>query len=310
MKSRTWLCLLLLAVACSQDEVATTDDLWLYANRFFDEAETRNIHLDKSTLSIRFVDKREIIPYAGYGESNPPRVRIATQYWYGYTEVQKEILMFHELGHAMLARQHTNEMLSDCIHYKSMMLAGNQFVVYDRLDDEKREYYIDELFDPSTKSPSWIGTPKPNRISVLQNVTDGWEFFAVDGSTNTAAKEDDGSLHIHGVTGTGDSYWQLSLPSNGLLPGAVMTVTFTVKTANITGGGASVTFHPDLTKNQQFWTSTALYYTLNGTHDWQTLQLTLNCYPDDKPPMFLYLSLVGTASGDVWFKNVSVDYYN
>ncbi|MEI9917395.1 MAG: hypothetical protein WDO14_01165 [Bacteroidota bacterium] len=39
--------------------------------------------------------------------------------------------MFHELGHAMLGRVHTNEMLPDCLHYKSMMLDGNQFVVYE-----------------------------------------------------------------------------------------------------------------------------------------------------------------------------------
>jgi hypothetical protein len=309
MKFRCWSCILLLfAVACSKDDDLTSD-LWVYADRFFNEAEKRNIHLDKSTVIIKFVDKAEIAPFAGYGDHNPPVVRIAREYWFNYTEVQKEILMFHELGHAVLGRLHANDMLADCVHYKSMMLSGNQFVVYDQETDEKRDYYIDELFDPSTASPAWLHVEKSDRTPVFENVTTGWQFFAVDGSTNTGTREDDNSFHIHGTGIAGDSYWQLSLPSDGLAIGSALVATFTVKTSGVAGGGASVTIHPDLSKNQSFWTSTGLYYSLDGTHEWQTLKLTLNCYPNDKPPMYLYLSLVGTASGDVWFKDVSVDYY-
>jgi hypothetical protein len=284
--------------------------MWTYADRFFTEAEARDIHLDKSNLTIKFVDKTEIAPYAGYGTINPPLVRMVKEYWDSYTEVQKEILMFHELGHAVLGRQHTNEMLPDCVHYKSMMLNGNQFVVYERVTDQKREYYIDELFNPMVESPWWAGLPKTNKTPAFENVTDGWQFSAIDGSTNTGTKEADNSLHIHGTAGSGDSFWYIPLPSNGLTVGSTITVTLKMKMTNVSDNGGNVTLHPDLTRNPNFWVSMNMYRRLDGTQDWQTIQLTLNCYPTDTPPMFLYLSLVGTASGDIWFKDVSVDYYN
>jgi len=221
--------------------------------------------------------------------------------------------MFHELGHAVLGRQHTNELLPDCSSYKSMMMDGDQFVVYASEDDIKRTYYIDELFDPRTSYPSWGGTAKTNKTSVFNNVTTGWEFFTVGGSTQTGSIEADNSFLIHSeVKGTGQGLWKLTLPSQQFPSGSTLTVTGQLKFSNVTKSALGVILQPDIEKNKYFWVSTNQYFNriTGSSEDWLPFKLTLNCYPSDKPEMFVYLYFLGDSTGDVWFKDISVDYYN
>jgi len=316
MKSRIWPWLILgLVVGChKEDDEITEGDMWIYANRFFDEAAARNIDLDKSTLTIKFVEKEEIAPYAGYGTTNPPLVRIVKDFWTQYNNTQKEILMFHELGHAVLRRQHTNEMLPNCTNYKSMMMDGNQFIIYGSETDSKRQYYIDELFNPSTPYPVWSGFMKSNKNLVLDNPTVGWTYNAEGGSLLTGSIEDDKSLRLHGTEAGagGQAFWRLAIPSEDFPIGSTIKVTIQVKYLNIVGKGAGVTLQPDLTKNKYFWTATSLYggSFVGSNSDWQDYELTLNCYPSDEPEMFIYLYMNTDSTGDIWFRNIKVDYYN
>ena len=74
-----------------------------------------------------------------------------------------EALIFHELGHCYLGREHTTDTLPNG-DPKSLMVAGNLTLfapckyVFGPLDCNqlhKRTYYLDELFDPSTPVPEW-----------------------------------------------------------------------------------------------------------------------------------------------------------
>ena len=74
-----------------------------------------------------------------------------------------EVLIFHELGHCVLGRLHQNDYLPNG-DPKSLMIQNelDQYAcVYDLSGDNdcnnlfKREYYLDELFDPTTPTPDW-----------------------------------------------------------------------------------------------------------------------------------------------------------
>lgn len=77
---------------------------------------------------------------------------------------EKELLIFHELGHCLLGRLHVSDTLPNG-DARSLMVAGDLGLyapcryVFGDVDDcnfiHKRSYYIDELFDQSTPVPSW-----------------------------------------------------------------------------------------------------------------------------------------------------------
>ena len=71
--------------------------------------------------------------------------------------MMKEDLLFHELGHALLGRKHLNSTLENG-DWKSIMCGGDK--VNNRswninYRGERRKYYLDELFDESTKQPDF-----------------------------------------------------------------------------------------------------------------------------------------------------------
>ena len=81
-----------------------------YVDIFFLEAEKRNIKISKNNLEVVFQDHRS---YCGLGDcsyqdSDIRRVEINPNCWELINATGKEILMFHELGHALLKRQHKN----------------------------------------------------------------------------------------------------------------------------------------------------------------------------------------------------------
>ena len=72
-----------------------------------------------------------------------------------HSDRSREILVFHELGHAILFRNHRTDKLPNN-DFASIMVGTtwniDDFYIF---DTEKRQYYIDELFDSSTPIPDW-----------------------------------------------------------------------------------------------------------------------------------------------------------
>lgn len=69
----------------------------------------------------------------------------------------KEYLVFHELGHCILKRNHSNLLLplGEC---KSWMREDNSVCGINLIDVEWRKYYLDELFNQATEIPKWYDT--------------------------------------------------------------------------------------------------------------------------------------------------------
>lgn len=134
-----------------------------YLARFEAEASSRNISLDinNTGLIIEFASLKNGNAGLTHFE-NPVRIEIDRTYWNAIGlkeggELMKEQLIFHELGHGVLKRDHLNQVLENN-EWKSIMCGGTKInnrswnVNYKGL---RRDYYIDELFNAATKSPEF-----------------------------------------------------------------------------------------------------------------------------------------------------------
>jgi hypothetical protein len=135
--------------------------------RFIHEGRSRGYPLDINNLIIKF-DPAMKMPHCAKCNSsylNPKIQKIITlNESFCWTNGQEmEALLFHELGHCFLGRQHTNETLPNG-DPKSIMTPAN-ISLYSPCDFSvggedcnytfKRPYYLDELFDEGTPVPQW-----------------------------------------------------------------------------------------------------------------------------------------------------------
>ncbi len=134
-----------------------------YVNAFFTLAQERGVDLEQHNLIIRFEDNLEVNNQPVCGTSEGPLndeeqhlILIDEQClaWRNSDE-SREILIFHELGHVYLERLHDDTVFPSG-DYKSIMFGGNWNILKFYTQDQfKRDYYINELFNPLEPSPAW-----------------------------------------------------------------------------------------------------------------------------------------------------------
>jgi len=96
-----------------------------------------NIHMEFKELER---------PYLGYCTTGAiPTVYIDPTYWDKYTELKKEALIFHELGHCKLGRPHLDKVRSDGCPVSIMHTFSLSSVCHARYYDS----YIEELKNPN-----------------------------------------------------------------------------------------------------------------------------------------------------------------
>ena len=105
----------------------------LYFDLFVIEAQNRGINLDYSRVKIGFVS----LSGNTAGETDFKRNRILIDSTSGLWRASPEILVFHELGHLILNRDHVQG-------HPSIMNPGGIIVTFYYADRDK---YVDELFN-------------------------------------------------------------------------------------------------------------------------------------------------------------------
>ncbi len=150
--------------SCKKDSIYIIDQNVKYEyDNFFSEARKRGVNIDsKSLTQVKLMGKLNVISdnglsAPGYYDSRQKAIFLDTT-----SEAFKynlEVLMFHEMGHAILKRDHLNTFLQSpsaplAIIPKSIM-HGNTLPNY-QTQLFKRQYYIDELFNANTAKPYWL----------------------------------------------------------------------------------------------------------------------------------------------------------
>lgn len=78
----------------------------------------------------------------------PQQINIQRSFWEAATPETREILIFHELGHCILFREHNDEFDAHTLRPMSLMRSK---ILPSKTFKENREQYLKELFDNISK---------------------------------------------------------------------------------------------------------------------------------------------------------------
>lgn len=155
----------LLYSGCASDPVEESminvrPDFQPHLEFYIAEASKRGITADFSEtgLSIQFREEEDA-ESSGVCFIGQFRIEIDRSDWNDLSFFQKEGLILHELGHCHLDREHDNAILPNG-EWKSRMrgvpFADDAMSPNTNYSGRRRDYYIDELFDPQTAVPDWV----------------------------------------------------------------------------------------------------------------------------------------------------------
>ena len=140
---------LFLFMACEEEETIYLDgELEGYFDRFAMEASNYNITFDYQKDRIEgYLSELEEQGVNGKCVRNtvyPNRVYIDLDYWRNASDLEKEFVVFHELGHCFLDRGHLDDAntMGGCV---SMMHSG-EGACRNRYSTATRSAYLEELF--------------------------------------------------------------------------------------------------------------------------------------------------------------------
>jgi hypothetical protein len=144
---------MLLVWSCAKDEepqYLVDAPLQQYFDRFAAEAALRNVTIDYNALmisgDIRIIAAQNVIGQCVHTEKEPNTVIVDKFYWDSADDLEREFLVFHELGHCALNRPHLDDSDAhgDCV---SMMTSGTG-LCHINYTAATRTALLDELFKP------------------------------------------------------------------------------------------------------------------------------------------------------------------
>ena len=158
------ICLITLIYSCEVDSIQHIEEepiqeelyynvdqgLWTHFQQFEREAAKRghNYNLDThgTTGEISVIPEDGVAGTCQYG-NHINHVTVDVEFWDRASNLLREFVVFHELGHCVLARGHEESSFSNGI-CRSIMRSGTQDCI-DAYIAQNRDYYLDELFSMS-----------------------------------------------------------------------------------------------------------------------------------------------------------------
>ena len=119
-----------------------------YFDRFVDEARVRGLDVEYATSQVDAhigdISEPNVIGQCSWSQNHPHSITLDEQYWRTANDLQREFLVFHELGHCVLGRDHVDnsDTNGNCISIMSSG-TGDCRVVY---HPNNRIKLLDELF--------------------------------------------------------------------------------------------------------------------------------------------------------------------
>ena len=137
-------------ISCDSDDdaIVVDEDLQEYFDRFALEAIERGIKVayDSIPISARItvIDQNNIAGTCTRRDHDNNDIEVNRAFWERATDLEREFVVFHELGHCYLDREHTEVQHSDgtC----SSIMASGTGTCRNNYTINTRDDYIDELF--------------------------------------------------------------------------------------------------------------------------------------------------------------------
>jgi hypothetical protein len=137
--------------SCAKDdspEFLVEEPLQEYFDRFAAEAALRNVIIDYEALKIsgdiRIIATPNVIGQCIHTDKEPNTVIVDKFYWEVADDLEREFLVFHELGHCAINRPHLDDSdtQGDCV---SIMTSGTG-LCHINYTEATRTALLDELF--------------------------------------------------------------------------------------------------------------------------------------------------------------------
>jgi hypothetical protein len=103
-----------------------------------------NLAANDITGDIVDIDDSNVAGRCQYGSHVNPHIIIDSEFWAQASEYGKEMIVFHELGHCYLKRDHLEDEMDNGV-CASIMRSGKGSC-YDNYNQTTREFYLNELF--------------------------------------------------------------------------------------------------------------------------------------------------------------------
>ncbi|MFN7611698.1 MAG: SprT-like domain-containing protein [bacterium] len=131
-----YLVILILLCSCSDEYVFNVEsELSGYVESFFELSKQHGKNLDKNNLTVRFSKEIGSLHGVYIDRSGLNIIEINYYHYQNYSRDYMEAIVFHELGHAILKRQHDDSV-------ESLMNTSLCLMCY----SENKSYFINELF--------------------------------------------------------------------------------------------------------------------------------------------------------------------
>jgi hypothetical protein len=149
MKKLLSICVVLTLFSCSKEYGYDVDsEIQPYFDMFEVAAADRGINVDLELsgigATIDFIRDNSTVGQCQTSDEGNKRVFVDKAFWKDYDEYGKQFIIFHELGHCYLNREHDNTVLAGnrCESIMQSGISGCQ----NAFDESTREEYLDELF--------------------------------------------------------------------------------------------------------------------------------------------------------------------
>lgn len=149
-------------MSCSADEpesnIEVAPEFRPFVRSFEAEAAKRGIAFDFEETGLEILlGPTRVDNAAGVCRFSDRSIEIEVTVWDNLSEAGREQLIFHELGHCVLDRRHRNVVLPN--NEWGSIMRGSP-IPEDRgvavnYSGQRKEYYINELFDETTPFPDW-----------------------------------------------------------------------------------------------------------------------------------------------------------
>lgn len=317
MRSIVLFFLFLVTTTCKKEDDPIQkiySDFQEYVDRFAMEGSLRGVNVDLRSLTAIYSDTLKW--YCGYAAKNGISISLSPNCWKDQTDSNKEILFFHEMGHAVLNRSHDNSLLPNG-DYKTMMLGGNQFDLYSEDSPERRKYYLDELFNSASQEPDWANqklTATNILIDTIDKIKTNWKFVKRSGSTqigeiSSISSSPASGLSIRAISPSTFSYWSYELIPSGIKQSSKLILKLKIKQENITEGGVFVALRGDNKTKMTFFATTQGSKKILGTSDFAEFSLELPYYNDKTKKIYIFLIMDDKATGSAYFDDISLTSY-
>lgn len=129
------------------EELHIDEALVPYFERFVAEGTIRGYEIDLAEKRIEGflidIEEDNVAGQCSYSSTSTRKVNIDSNYWENATDLEKEFVIFHELGHCYLDRSHLDE--ENNRYCTSIMHSGTTNCRFSYTENSRGQY-LDELF--------------------------------------------------------------------------------------------------------------------------------------------------------------------